>query len=110
MYCSVVYMDHTYKSFTKSDYNIINNAIIANTPENNYIGNLHHNADTFLMTDNTNNITQILYNSISYYSYRLYQYLMVILIELLFVAFLWFLVYWFVLRQYNCIREMFETI
>jgi hypothetical protein len=100
-------MDHTYKSFTKSDYNIINNiinnTILENTPENNYIGN----ADTFLINDYSNNI---IINSITYYSYRLCINLMVLIIELTFIGILWLLTYYLVLRQYNCVRELFETI
>ena len=99
-------MDHTYKS----DYNIINNTIIANNTENNYRDNLDHNEDTLIINDYTNTIIQAFFNSILYYLYRFYQYLMVIIIELLLALFLWYIIYWLVLRKFICIREMFETI
>jgi hypothetical protein len=81
-------MDHSYKSFTISEYNIINNTIISNTTETNY--------------DITNYIT--------YYSYRLCICLMVFIIELTFISILWILTYYLVLRHYNWVRELFETI
>ena len=109
-------MDHTYKSVTLSDYNIIsntlitNNTIITNNTEYNYRDNLAHNEDPLIINDYTNTIIQAFFNTLLYYLYRFYQYLMVIIIELLLALFLWYIIYWLVLRKFICIREMFETI